>query len=60
MLYNSYPLLSGIYVTWSDTQDDLRMMQTEINRLNSRVSKIDGMLEERRRVTNATQEEASD
>ena len=46
-------ILGGIYATWQDTQSELRDVQTEISRLNSRVGKIEGILEERRQPNDA-------
>ena len=52
-------ILGGIYATWQDTQSELRDVQIEISRLNSRVGKIEGILEERRQPNEAAQGAAS-
>lgn len=48
-------ILGGIYATWQDTQSELRDVQTEISRLNSRVGKIEGILQERWQPNDAAQ-----
>ena len=53
-------ILGGIYVTWNDTRTELREVRTDISRMNSRVSKIEGILEERQRSGNVAQGTASD